>query len=129
MEKRMFSLRKQLKSFNFAFQGYNTLFKDEHNSIVHLFGSFISIILGFILKINTTEWILIIISIGFVFSMELLNSAVENLSDLVSPEKNKLIRKAKDQGAAAVLTAAISSFAIGTIIFIPKLIKLASLLF
>ena len=89
MDKRRFSLRKQLKSFNFAFQGYRTLFKDEHNSIVHLFGAFISIILGFILQINTTEWILIIISIGFVFSMELLNSAIENLSDLVSPEKNK----------------------------------------
>ena len=56
MDKRRFSLRKQLKSFNFAFQGYRTLFKDEHNSIVHLFGAFISIILGFIFDVSDAVW-------------------------------------------------------------------------
>ncbi|MCZ4408223.1 diacylglycerol kinase family protein [Cryomorphaceae bacterium 1068] len=117
-------MKKRLHSFKYAFEGFRTLLKEEPNSRIHLVAAAIAIAAGFFFGITQSEWIALLFAIGFVFAMELLNSAIENLSDLVSPEKNSFIKKAKDQAAAAVLISAIVSFGIGLIIFIPKIILL-----
>ena len=78
---------------------------------------------GIILKINPFEWSLVILVIGIVFLTELLNSSLEALADLVNPEWNESIRKAKDYAAAAVLISAIISVVVGALIFIPKIFK------
>ena len=84
----------------------------------------IAIILGIVLKISNIEWIAIIMVIGLVFSIEIINSAIENLADFVSPNYNEIIKKVKDLSAAAVLISALVSLIIGIIIFIPKIIEL-----
>jgi diacylglycerol kinase len=76
------------------------------------------------LKLNSSEWSLIIILTGLVFITELLNSALESLADYTNPDLNELIKNAKDYSAAAVLVSAIISLVIGLIIFIPKILNL-----
>lgn len=116
-----FSLKMRLKSIRFAINGLHSLLRFEHNSRIHLLATIIAVIIGIILKLNSTEWSLIIIVTGIVFITELINSALESLCDIIEPEWNEPIRKAKDYSAAAVLVAAIISILVGCIIFIPKI--------
>lgn len=120
MEKK-YSLKKRLLSFKYAFDGFRTLLKEEANARIHTAISLIVITLGFALEINANEWISICFAIGLVISMEAINTAIENLADFVSPQKNELIKKAKDVSAFAVLFCAIIAVIIGLIIFIPKI--------
>lgn len=117
-----FSIHGRLKSFVFAFNGLKVFFKTQYNSYIHLVAAVFVVILGFILKVNRYECCLLILSIGFVFVAEVLNTSIEFLTDLVSPEYNELAKKVKDVAAAGVLLSAIVSVIIGAIIFIPKII-------
>lgn len=116
-----FSFKSRLESFRFALNGLSSLVKTEHNSRIQIFAATIAIALGIILKLNKSEWALLLIVISIVFITELLNSALESLADRVDPEWNEYIRKSKDYSAAAVLISAIVSIVVGCIIFIPKL--------
>lgn len=124
MENNKFSITKRLKSFKFAFNGIRILIKEEHNSRIHLFAMLIAIILGIVFKIEIYEWIGILLSIGLVISIELLNSALENLADFATKEKHGLIKKTKDLAAAAVLWSSLLALSIGILIFAPKFIDL-----
>lgn len=116
-----FSLRKRLKSFTYAFNGLKMVFKEEHNLRIHLLVSLIVVVCGSIFQISIIEWILLCFAIGFVISTEILNSAIENLADFVSPEYHDLIKKVKDISAAAVLVSTIVSVVIGILILLPKI--------
>jgi len=120
MAKEKFSISKRLQSFKYAFNGLKILVSEEHNSRVHIFATIIVITLGFILSISAYEWIALVFAIGFVITMEIVNSAIENICDFISPEKHQLIKKIKDLAAAAVLLSAITAVIVGLIIFIPK---------
>ena len=65
-----------------------------------------------------------VFAIGFVFAMELLNSAIEKMADFVTLERHEAIRKVKDLSAAGVLVSALTAFAVGLIVFLPKICKL-----
>jgi diacylglycerol kinase len=117
-----FSLKKRLISFRYAFNGLKILISEEHNTRIHFVAAICAVSLGFIMKISVYEWLAIVFSIGFVFTAEIINSAIENLADFVSPGENDLIKKAKDLSAAAVLVSAITSLVIGIIVFLPKII-------
>jgi diacylglycerol kinase len=119
-----FSLKSRLQSFRFALNGLRSLLKYEHNSRIHSIAAISVIILGILMKIDLTEWILLINVIGMVFITELLNSALESFADSIKPEWNDMIGKAKDYSAAAVLIAVIISLLAGVIIFVPKLLNL-----
>ena len=119
-----FSIKNRLKSFSYAFNGFVILIKEEHNARIHVFSAILALVLGFIFDIASAEWMAVIFSIGLVFSFELINSALENLADFASDEKHILIKKAKDMAAGAVLSSSITAFVIGSIIFLPKLLKL-----
>ena len=82
------------------------------------------IIAGVILKINTTEWSIVLILCGLVISLELINTAIENAVDLVTEEYNEKAKNAKDIAAGAVLFSAIIAAIIGFIIFLPKIINI-----
>ena len=118
------SVTKSIKSFSYAFNGLRIMFKEEFNSWIHLAIAVAVIISGFLLKISGSEWIYISLSIGLVFSFEIMNTAIEFLADFVSPDKHIAIKKVKDLAAAAVLFASFSAVAVGLIIFLPKLIEL-----
>ena len=102
MSQRPFSISERLKSFKPAINGLKWFFENEHNVRIHLFFSLISILAGFLLQISTSEWIAIVLCIGMVLALEAVNSAIERLVDLVSPEKNQLAGLVKDIAAGAV---------------------------
>jgi len=117
MQNEPFSIKKRLRSFVYAFNGLRILVREEHNAKIHILAAIVAISIGFYLNISTNEWIAIGFAIGFVLAMEAVNSAIENLCDLVSPKKNDTIKKVKDLSAGAVLISAIIALFVGLIIF------------
>ncbi|MDE5586669.1 MAG: diacylglycerol kinase family protein, partial [Muribaculaceae bacterium] len=95
-----------------------------HNSRIHVFAMACVIMFGFLLHITPVEWCVVAICCGAVLMAEAMNSAVEALADLVSPEFHPLVKKAKDVGAAGVLMMAIAAAVAGLIIFLPKITAL-----
>lgn len=122
-----FTFRKRLKSFVYAFNGIRLLITKEHNAWIHCFATICVLAAGFYFGLSRTEWIMIVFAIGSVFAGEAINSSIEALADLVSPDYNEAIKKTKDLAAGGVLFLAISAAIIGFIIFIPKIIIACSL--
>ena len=115
-------LKRRLDSFKYAFKGVGELFRSQPNAKIHLVFAFLAILAGFYFQISLCEWCIIILCICAVLTAEALNTALEYLTDLVSPEYHVLAGKAKDVAAAAVLFTAIAALICGLIIFIPKII-------
>jgi diacylglycerol kinase (ATP) len=122
--KEKFNFSDRLKSFRFAFHGLKELLKYEHNARIHLVLVIIAIVAGILLRISSSDWIAIAIVSGLVFASECFNTAIESISDLVSPEDNEKIKKAKDVAAGGVLISAIVSVIVGLIVFIPEILRL-----
>lgn len=123
MKQQRFSIRKRLKSFTYAFNGLRILFKEEHNARIHFIAAIGVIAFGFYFEIKNLEWLAILFSIGFVITMEIINTALENLADFVSPEKHEQIKKVKDLAAAAVFVSAVVALIVGLMVFIPYINK------
>lgn len=113
-----------VKSFKYAFQGLHTALKNEPNLRIHIFFAAAALILGFVLKLASTEWLLLAFTIFYVITLELLNTVMEAFVDLVSPEMSPYAKVAKDVSAACVLLAAIISIIVGIALFLPKIISL-----
>ncbi len=126
MKSKKFSVKKRLKSFRYAFQGLKALLIEEHNARIHFVVAFIVVAAGVVFKLRPYEWIAVIFAIGVVITTEILNSAIENLCDFITPERNEKIKKIKDLAAAGVLISAISAGIIGLIVFLPKIVALVS---
>jgi diacylglycerol kinase len=110
-----------LKSFVFAFNGLKDCILHEKNFQVQFVISIIVLALGIFFQLSRLEWVIILLCFAVVLSFEIINSAIEKLCDLVCPTFNLTIKKVKDMSASAVLFAAIISFIIGCIIFLPKI--------
>jgi diacylglycerol kinase len=119
-----FKILDRSKSFENAFSGLAALLKFEHNARIHIFILILVIVAGIILKISVIDWIAIVFASGLVFVSECFNTAVENLSDVVSSDFNEKIKLAKDVAAAGVFISAIVSVIIGIIVFAPEVYKL-----
>ena len=119
----MIDIGKVFRSFRFAAQGVIDLFRFENNAKIHLLGALLVIGLGSCLGLSTMEWALLITQIGLVIAAESFNTALEKLADRVTTERDPLIRAAKDLASGGVLIVAIMAFAVGLLIFVPKLIK------
>jgi len=118
------SVYKSLKSFAYAFNGLKIMFKEEFNAWIHLIIIVFVAVMGFVFDISSSEWIYISLSIGLVFSLEIINTAIEFLADFVSPDKHLAIKKVKDLAASAVLFASLAALVVGIIVFLPKIIAL-----
>ena len=114
--------KKIINSFKYAIEGFISSFKTERNMKIHILAMAVVIVLGLYMKLTTIEWCFIIVSIVLVIGAELLNTAIETLVDMVSPERNPKAKLVKDISAAAVLTLAVGAAIIGSIIFIPKIL-------
>jgi diacylglycerol kinase len=125
MKQGKFSFKKRLMSFKYAFNGLRILIRDEHNSRIHVFVAVCVLAAGWLLKITAYEWIAVIFCIGLVIALEMINSAIENIADFVSPERHAMIKKIKDLSAGAVFVGAVVSVIIGLIIFLPKICGIA----
>ena len=117
-----FNFHSRIKSFGFAFEGIATFLKTQHNAWIHCLAAFLVVILGFTLNVTVTEWCLLIVAIALVMLAEMLNTAIEFLTNLVSPEYHPLAKHVKDVAAGAVLFAALAAVIIGLLVFVPKVV-------
>jgi diacylglycerol kinase len=121
MDRKRFSISERINSFGFAFQGLGTFFRTQHNAWLHLVAALLVVLAGYYFELPSAEWCWIVMAIVLVFITEMFNTAIEFLSDVVSPNIHPQIKKVKDVSAAAVLISSIGAVIIGLIIFLPKL--------
>lgn len=110
----------RIKSFSYAFKGAIKLIQTEHSIMVQCGIGIIVTIMGWYVKISTTEWLFQTFAIGLVISIEGLNTAVEKIADFIHPSYHQKIGFIKDIAAGAVFFAAITAVIIGLIIYTPK---------
>lgn len=107
------------KSFGHAFDGLRSAIKAERNMKVHAVMTALVVICAFVFRLTVTEKVIVFAMCGLVITAELLNTAIEAVVDLCSPEFNPLAKTAKDTAAAAVLAMSITAAVVGAIIFLP----------
>ena len=112
------------QSFKYAFSGLKYGFVNTKNLHVDLIFIIAVIVCGFIFKIHFIEWAILLGCIALVVSLELMNTAIEEVVNLASPDIHPLAKISKDVAAGAVLMSAIISSIIGLLIFVPKFIDL-----
>lgn len=112
------------RSFGYALEGIAIGIQKERNMRIHCIVMIMVVLAGTILQISAIEWCICLVLFGVVMSLELVNTAVESVVDLVTEEWKPLAKVAKDTAAGAVLIAAIMSAIVGLIIFLPKGIAL-----
>ena len=114
--------RNVLKSFKYAFSGICYVLKTSRNFKIQLIFAIISLMFGFLLKISLSNYVILIAVIMSVLILEILNTSIESIVDLVvKKEFSSLAKISKDTSAGAVLLASINSVIIAIYIFIPKI--------
>ena len=121
MRHRRFSLRGRLNSFRYAGKGISLMIRTQHNAWIHTLATFAICSVALYAGISGTEWCAIILAIISVWTAEALNTALEFLADVASPDFHPLVEKAKDVAAGAVLISAIGATLIALIVVIPYL--------
>ncbi|WP_433743216.1 diacylglycerol kinase family protein [Falsibacillus pallidus] len=114
-------IRQFAASFMFAGNGLKYVMKNERNFKFHIGASIAAIILGILLSLEKWEWLILLLTISSVLSLEIINTAIEKAVDLVTEEYHPTAKLAKDLAAGAVLLAAIFSIIIGCVLFLPKI--------
>ena len=109
----------RLKSFGHAWAGLVFLMKSEPHARIHLVATIMVLFAAWRLDVSRQDWLWLILAITLVWISEAINTAIEYLCDVVSPELSQSVRRAKDIAATAVLVAEIAAALIGVIVFIP----------
>lgn len=122
-EKKKFSIRRLFRSFSYAVRGVRQVICAEQNAQVHICALICVVVAGMYFRLSSTEWIAVVLAAGGVFAGETFNTAIEELSDAVSPQYDKRIKRVKDFSAGAVLIMAITAAIVGLVIFIPKIVE------
>ncbi len=112
----------RLKSVTYAFKGALKLITTEHSIMVQFSLGILVTMAGFYFDISSTEWLFQTLAIGFVMSIEGLNTAVEKIADFIHPNYHERIGFIKDIAAGAVLFAALTAVIIGLIIYLPRIL-------
>jgi diacylglycerol kinase len=112
-------MKKFYNSFLHAARGARAAFSEQLNLKIQLVVAMIATGLGFYFEICFAEWSILLLTIGLVLGLEMVNTALENMVDLVTRERNPLAGKIKDIGAGAVLVASILALIVGWLIFSP----------
>jgi len=111
-----------LKSFKYAFSGISYVIKTSRNFKIQLIFAVTSLIIGFLLQISQSNYVILIATIISVLILEILNTSIESIVDLVvKKEFSSLAKISKDTSAGAVLLASINSVIIAVYIFVPKI--------
>lgn len=116
--------RSEIESFNNAINGILYSIKNEFHMKIHIFFALIVLILSLIIDVSKYEIMLLIVMITLVIFSELLNTAIEKIVDIVSPNYNEIAKIVKDVSAGAVLVNAIGSICVGYLVFYDRLINL-----
>jgi len=107
------------RKFSVAFAGLHHAWQTQSSLRVHCICGFMVLGLGVLTGLSRIEWAILLLAIGLVIGLELLNTSVEAVVDLASPELAELARIAKDVAAAAVLVAAVTAVCVGGCLFVP----------
>lgn len=116
---KVYSPKRLLRSFRFAFEGIYSGIKTETNWIIGLIEAIIVITVSWYLNVSRADWIIIIILIGLVLYAELCNSAIEAIVDSFAPEVHPGAKLAKDFSAGSVVILILAAAVVGWIIFWP----------
>lgn len=122
----MIKMKRLAKSFYYAFKGLAKIFREEQNLRVESIAGALAVALGFYFQINRYEWMIVALAIGLVFLMEVVNSAVERVTDVLKPRIHDYVKQIKDIMAAAVMISALVAIIIGLLIFWPYVFGLSS---
>lgn len=122
--KKQFGMKKQLNNFKYCFDGMIYALTNEQSMMSHFIIAFLTIILGFIVKLSRNEWFLVILLIALVIALEFINTAIEAVCDMVMPDIHPLAKIAKDTSSAAVFVMAMAALIIGLLIYIPRIIEM-----
>lgn len=111
-------------AFSYAFEGVQYAFKTQRNLKIHTVFAILAIAIALILDLPVAELAIIVICIFVVIALELVNTAIESVVDLVSPEWSELAKRAKDCAAGAVLLVSIMSLIVGCYIYISAILRM-----
>ena len=117
-----FTIGGRLKSFRYAVRGIGMMLKSQHNAWLHAFASVCILVTGGLLRLSAGEWCWVVLAIMAVWTAEALNTALEFLADVASPEFHPLVKQAKDVAAGGVLISALGSICIGILVLGPHLL-------
>ena len=109
-------------SLRYAISGVVYALFSQRNMKIHLIATILVVIAGLFFGLNRVEWALITLTITAVWAAEILNSSVDEIVDLVSPQFDVRAGRAKNMGAGAVLTTAVGAVIIGILIFVPRIL-------
>ncbi|HSH24544.1 MAG TPA: diacylglycerol kinase family protein [Massilibacterium sp.] len=123
-DKKQKEKRRLFRSFSYAFLGIKHTIQIEKNMRIHLLASFIVLILMIFLPLKKVEIAILCMVIGMVFALEMVNTAIENVVDLVTKEYRPLAKIAKDVAAGAVLIFVLFAVIIGVLILGPPVVSL-----
>ena len=113
-----------LYNFVFSWQGLVYAYKHEKSMWIHAVLSIITVIMGLFLHLRGIEWLIIMIVLGAILSIELLNTGIESVVDMVTHDYHELAKVAKDTGSAATFVASLIGVATILSIYIPKFIDI-----
>ena len=121
-----FSVRGRVRSFKYAIAGLILMLKSQHNAWLHAVASILVLFVGLLFGLSAAEWCWLVLAIMAVWTAEALNTALEFLADVASPEFHPLVGKAKDVAAGAVLISAAGSVVIALLVLGPHLCRFLS---
>jgi diacylglycerol kinase (ATP) len=113
-------VRRRVASFGYAFRGVWAALRTEIHLRFHALATVVVLGLGFYFRLSRLEWALVALAVSLVWSLELVNTAVEAVVNLVSPDYHPLAGRAKDVAAGAVLVGALAALAVGLLVFGPR---------
>jgi len=117
-------LKRFLKSLKYSFRGLRFAFVSEQNFRIQVVCALVVLFGMILLPLQTLEIVVILIMIILVFTMEILNTALEYFTDLLKPRLHSYVYTIKDLMAAAVLVSSLGALVVGLIIFFPYLLDL-----
>ncbi|MED4016494.1 diacylglycerol kinase family protein [Sutcliffiella cohnii] len=112
------------KSFFFALEGFMYVLKKERNIKIHIIIAIFMILLSLYLNISKIEWVVLFLIIGGMVVIEIINTAIENVVDLVTEDFHPLAKIAKDVAASAALVFAVVAVVVGIILYLPYIVQL-----
>lgn len=114
--------RNNVLSFKYAMEGIWTALKEEPNLKFHFIIALVVVTLAVVLNVSEVEWLILILTMGLVVSLELTNTAIEELVNSFTENEHPAAKKAKDVAAGAVLVSSVTALIIGLFIFLPYIV-------
>jgi len=111
-----------LAAFGYALEGLRAAWHSQRNVRIHVVLALVVVVVGIVLRFSLLAWAVVALAIGLVLATELLNTALEAVVDLISPQEHPLAKRAKDVAAAGVLAASLAALAAGACVLIATLL-------